>query len=84
MPTIFSTNHAGLSHAKTKIYLAFSTQDGALQVEQSPFYPWTPSHWNVRALSRAGSSQSLSHQLPCVPTTAFGTPTGNEQVRYLV
>ena len=64
--------------------LAFSTQDRPLQVKQSPLYPWTPSHCNVRTLSRTGNSQSLSHQLPCVPTPAFKTPPGNNHVRHPV
>jgi len=68
--------------AKTKFHLAFSTQNWTLQVKQSPFHPWTPSHCIVEALSRAGNSQSLSHPLPSVPTTAFETPTGYEQNRY--
>jgi len=37
------------------------------------FFPWTPSHWIVRALSPAGNSHSLSHQLPRVATTAVET-----------
>jgi len=80
---IFSTNHAGLSHAKNPSRF-FDSAGQDIASWTVTFYLWTPFHWNVRALSRAGNSQSLPHQLPCVLTTAFETPTGNEQVRYPV